>query len=76
MVYDLVILQIGFPGGASGKEPTYQCRRSDLDPWVGNMPLRREWQPTPVYLPGEFQGQRSLESYSPWGHRELDILSN
>ena len=33
---------------------------------------RREWQPTPVFLPGEFQGQRSLEGYSPWGHKESD----
>ena len=76
MVYDLVILSIGFPGGASGKEPTYLCRRYDLDPWVGKTPFRREWKHTPVYLPGEFQGQRSLASYSPWGRRELDILSN
>ena len=33
---------------------------------------RREWQPTPVLLPGEFHGQRSLESYSPWGRKEPD----
>ena len=33
---------------------------------------RREWQPTPVFLPVEFQGQRSLEGYSPWGHKESD----
>ena len=36
------------------------------DPW------RRERQSTPVFLPGESHGQRSLESYSPWGHKELD----
>ena len=29
-------------------------------------------QPTPVFLPGEFHGQRSLEGYSPWGHKDLD----
>ena len=34
---------------------------------------RREWQPTPVFLPGEFHGQRSLVGYSPWGHKELDM---
>ena len=34
---------------------------------------RREWQPTPVFLPGEFQGQRSLVGYSPWGCKELDM---
>ena len=33
-------------------------------PWVGKIPWRREWQPTPVFLPGEFQGQRSLAGYS------------
>ena len=34
---------------------------------------RREWQPTPVFLPGEFHGQRSLVGYSPWGHEESDM---
>ena len=38
----------------------------------GKIPWRREWQPTPVFLPGEFHGQRSLVSYSPWSHTELD----
>ena len=36
------------------------------------MPWRREQQPIPVFLPGEFHGQRSLEGYSPWGHIESD----
>ena len=49
-----------------------QSRRSRLDPWVGKSPWRREWLPTPVFLPGEFHGQRSLVGYSPWGHRDLD----
>ena len=35
-------------------------------------PLEREWQPTPVFWPGESHGQKSLAGYSPWGHRELD----
>ena len=35
-------------------------------PWVGNIPWRRNWQPTPVFFPGEFCGQRSLVGYSPW----------
>ena len=51
---------LGFPGS---KEPTYQCRRhkrSGLDPWVGKIPWRRTWQTTPVFLPGEFHGWRSL----------------
>ena len=36
------------------------------------MPWRRKWQPTPVFLPGKSHGQRSLEGYSPWGHKESD----
>ena len=36
-------------------------------------PLEREWLPTPVFLPGEFHGQRSLVGYSPWGRKELDM---
>ena len=37
---------------------------------VGKIPWRREWLPTPVFLPGEFHGQRSLVGYSPWSHKE------
>ena len=40
-----------------------------FDPWVGKIPWRREWLPTPVFLPGEFHGQRSLVGYSPGGRR-------
>ena len=36
--------------------------------------LEKEWQPTPVFLPGEFHGQRSLAGYSPWGCKELDTI--
>ena len=53
----------GFPGSTSGKEPTCQCRRCKqhrFNPWVRKIPWRREWQPTLVFLSGEFQGQRSL----------------
>ena len=39
--------------------------RPGFDLWVGKIPWRREWLPTPVFFPGEFHGQRSLESYSP-----------
>ena len=65
----------GFADGASGKEPTCQCRRCKrcgFDPWVGKIPWRRTWQPTPVFLPGESHGQRSLVGYSPWGLKETD----
>ena len=65
----------GFPGGVHGKESACQCTRHKkhrFDPWVGKIPWRRAWQPTPVFLPEEFHGQRSLAGYSPWGHKELD----
>ena len=41
-------------------------------PWVGKIPWRRAWQPTPVFLPGESHGQRNLAGYSPWSHKESD----
>jgi len=43
-----------------------------FDPWVGKIPWQRAWQPTPVFLPGESHGQRSLVGYCPWGCKELD----
>ena len=59
----------GLPGGASGKESTYQSRRRKgrrFDPRVGKIPWRRKRQPVLIFLPGKFHGQRSLEGYSPW----------
>ena len=50
-----------------------QGRRPGFDPWVGKIPWRREWQPTPVFWPGEFHGQRSLVGCSPWGCKESDM---
>ena len=35
---------------------------------------KRDWQPTPIFLPGEFHGQRSLAGYSPWDHKESDMI--
>ena len=40
--------------------------------WVRKIPWRKKWLPTPVFLPGESHGQRSLVGYSPWSHKELD----
>ena len=57
---------LGFPDGASGKEPTCQFRRSKrhwFHPWVGKIPWRRAWQLTPIFFPGEPHGQRSLAGY-------------
>ena len=50
-----------------------QWRRHGFDPWAGKMPWRRNWLPTPVFLPGEFHEQRRLVGYSPWGRKELDM---
>ena len=62
---------LGFPGGASGKDPACQCRRwkrCAFIPWVGKVPWKSTWQPTPVFLPGESPrteepgGSQSMES--------------
>ena len=44
-------------------------KRLGFDPWVRKIPWRGKWQPTPVFLPGEFHGQGSLVGYSAWGHK-------
>ena len=65
------------------RESSYSCLENSMDreawwatvhgiakrfnPWVGKIPWRREWQPTQVFLPGEFHGQSGLVGYSPWG---------
>ena len=43
-----------------------------VDPWVGKIFWRKEWLPTPVFLPGEFHGPRTVMGYSQWGHKESD----
>ena len=50
------------PRWGSGKESACRCRRHGFNSWVGKIPWRRKWQPTPVFLPGESYGQRSLAS--------------
>jgi len=58
-----------FPGASDNKE--FACLgRPRFDPWVQKIPWRREWQPTPVFLSGEFLEERNLTGYSPWGHKE------
>ena len=71
-----ILSHLEFPGGASGKEPTCQCRRHKryrFHPWMRKTPWRRTWHPTPVFLPGESHGRRSLVGYSPWGLKEADM---
>ena len=66
----------GFPDGAIGKEPACQCRRCKrcwFHPWFRKIPWTRKWQPTPVLMPGESNGQRILVGYSPWGCKESNM---
>ena len=75
---------LDFPDGANRKEhlpPPLPCKyrrfkRPGFDPWVRKIIWRRAWQPTPVFLPGESCGQRSLAGYSPSGHIETHSWSD
>ena len=62
-----------FPGGTSGKESAWQCRRHRrcrFDPWVRKILWRRKWQPTPVFFAKKSNGQRNLVGYNPKGCKE------
>ena len=47
-----------------------------FDSWIRDIPWRRNWQPTAIFLPGKSHGQRSLAGYSPWGLKEFDMTKN
>jgi len=68
----LCLNPLGFPGGSDGKEFAFDAGDLGSIPRSGMISWRREWQPTPVFLPGEFHAERSLVGYSTWGHREVD----
>ena len=71
-VYLVFIEQtLALPWWLSGKESACQCRRRGFNPWAGEIPWRREWLPTPVFLSGESQGQRDVVTYSPQGHKRV-----
>ena len=55
---------LSFPGSSDGKESACNAGDPGSIPGLGRSPWRREWLPIPVFLPGEFHGQRSHESYS------------
>ena len=61
-----------FPGGSNGRESARNAGDPGSIPGSGRFPWRREWQPTPAFLPGESHGQRSLGGYSLWGCKERD----
>ena len=70
------LLQISItPGGAEVKSVCLQCGRPVFNPWVGNIPWRRKWQPTPVLLLGKSHGRKSLVGYSPWVTKSWTWLS-
>ena len=71
--YDESMKPLRLPGWLRWLSICPQCGRLGFNPWVRKISWRRAWQPTPVFLPGESHGQRSLVGYSPWGHRELDM---
>ena len=48
---------------------------TSLDPWVGKIPWKGKWQPTPVFLPGESHGQRGLVGCSPWGLQRIPDMT-
>ena len=58
-------LELGLSRWCSGKKIHLPSKRLEFNPWVGKIPWRRKWQPTPVFLPGESNGQRSLADYGP-----------
>ena len=62
-----MVLVVKSPPASAGRH-----KRPGFDPWVGKIPWRRAWLPTPVFLPGESHGQRSLMGYSPQGPKESD----
>ena len=55
--------------------PMRRCKRLSFNPWVGKVPWRKKWQPTPGFLPGKPPRQRSLAGYSPWGRKQSDTAN-
>ena len=65
-------LSKAIPSQLSWQKICLQCRRPGFDSWARKIPWRREWQPIPVFLPGESHGQRSLVGCGPQGRKESD----
>ena len=59
----------GLPGGSVAENLPANAADNSFSPWVRKILWRREWQPTPVFLPGKSHGQRSLVSYGPWSRK-------
>ena len=82
MLISWYLIESGFPGGAGGKESTWQCRKCQkhrFDPYpnlIGKIPWSKQWQLTPVFFPRKFHGQKSMEDYSPCGCQESDMTEH
>jgi len=63
-----------FPGGSVGKESARNVGGPRCDPWVEKTPSYREWQPTPVFLHGEFHWPEESSGLQSWGHKESDMI--
>ena len=66
---------MGFPCGSAVKKPPamQEPQETQVQSLGGEDPLEQGMQPTPVFLPGEALGQRSLAGCGPWGHKEADM---
>ena len=71
IIFGFIYRKVGFPGGSVGKESA--CSAGDpgrFNAWVGKIPWRRAWRPTPGCLPGESHGQRNLVGSSSQSHKD------
>ena len=65
-------VKLDFPGGTDSEESACNAEDPGSIPGLGRYPGEGNDKPTPVSLPGESHGQRSLAGYTPWGHKESD----
>ena len=66
------MILLGFPGGAGGKESACQCKRHEIDPWVGKIPWRGSQNPLQHSCLENPMDRGSLAGYIPWGLKESD----
>src|SRR5574340_174132 len=72
-IYHNLLIFCVFDGVAQTVKHRLQCGRPGFDPWVGKIPWRRKWQPTPEFLPGESPWTKEPGGCSPLGCRESDM---
>ena len=71
-VFQCIFLKMPFSGKEFACNPVEAAGDESLVPWVRKMLWRTKWQPTPVFLPGEFRGRGSLVGFRLWGRTESD----